>query len=75
MQRQGATGNKEMFTAQGSHISSTHMPSTLEPKRSVSLTSGVPDTVVKNKKIYFSSTAVIHNNYTENISLTEQFEH
>jgi len=48
MQRQGATGNKEMFTAQGSHLSSTHMPLTLEPKRSVSLTSGVPDTVVKN---------------------------
>jgi len=48
MQRQGATGNKEMFTAQGSHISSTHMPSTLEPKRSVLVTSGVPDPVVKN---------------------------
>jgi len=48
MQKQGATGNKEMFTAQGSHLSSTHMPLTLEPKRSVSLTSGVPDTVVKN---------------------------
>jgi len=49
-QRQGATGNKEMFTAQGSHISSTHMPSTLEPKRSVLVTSGMPDPVVKNKK-------------------------
>ena len=39
------------------------------------LTSGVPGPVFKNKKIYFPSTAVHHKNYTENISLTEQFEH
>jgi len=29
----------------------------------------------KKKNIYFLSTAVYHKNYTENISLTEQFEH
>jgi len=29
----------------------------------------------KNKKIHFPSTAVYHKNYTENTSLTEQFEH
>jgi len=39
------------------------------------LTSGLPDPVFKNKKIPFPSTAVYHKNYTENISLTEQFEH
>ena len=39
------------------------------------LSSGLPDPVFKNKKIPFPSTAVHHKNYTENISLTEQFEH
>jgi len=41
----------------------------------LTITSGVHDPVFKNKKIYFSSTEVYHNNYTENIALTEQFEH
>ena len=39
------------------------------------LTSGVPDPVFNNKKICFPSTAVYHKSYTENISLTEHFEH
>jgi len=39
------------------------------------LTSGLPDPVFKNKKIYFPSTEAYHKNYTENQSLTEQFEH
>ena len=39
------------------------------------ISSGLPDPVFKNKKIPFPSTAVYHKNYTENISLTEQFEH
>jgi len=39
------------------------------------LSSGLPDPVFKNKKIPFPSIAVYHKNYTENISLTEQFEH
>jgi len=36
---------------------------------------GLMNPVFKNKKIYFPSTAVYHKNNTENISLTEQFEH
>jgi len=51
---------------------------TLEYYRSVFVTfmlpPGVPDPVFKNKKIYFPSTEVYHKNYTENITLTEQFE-
>ena len=39
------------------------------------ISSGLPDPVFKNKKIPFPSHAVHHKNYTENISLTEQFEH
>jgi len=31
--------------------------------------------VFKNKKVCFPSSAVYHKIYTENISLTEQFEH
>jgi len=38
------------------------------------LFSGVPDPVFKNKKIYFPITEFYHKNYTENITLTEQFE-
>jgi len=37
--------------------------------------SGLPDPVFKNKKIPFPSTAVYHKNYTENMNLTEQFDH
>jgi len=52
---------------------------TLDYYRSIFVTliimSGVSDPVFKNKKMYFPSTAVYHKNYTENISLTEQFEH
>jgi len=39
------------------------------------ITSGVSDPVFKNKKMYFPSVAVYYKNYTENVSLTEQFEH
>jgi len=40
------------------------------------LSSSLLDPVFKNKKkIPFASTAVYHKNYTENINLTEQFEH
>ena len=39
------------------------------------LSSGLLDPFFNNKKIPFPSTAVYHKNYTENISLTEQFEH
>jgi len=39
------------------------------------LTSGLPDPVFKNKKMYFPSTKVYDKNCTENISPTEQFEH
>jgi len=39
------------------------------------ISSGVLDPVIKNKKLYFPSTAVYHKNYTENVTLIEQFEH
>jgi len=39
------------------------------------LFSGLQDPVFKNKKIYSPSTEVYHKNYTENITVTEQFEH
>jgi len=39
------------------------------------LTSGVPDPVFKNKKIYFPSAEAYYKHYSENISLTEQLEH
>jgi len=37
-------------------------------------TPGAHDPILKIK-IYFPSTKVYHKNYTENITLTEQFEH
>jgi len=39
------------------------------------LLSGLPDPVFKNKKMFFLYAEVYHNNYTKNITLTEQFEH
>jgi len=39
------------------------------------LFSGLQDPVFKTIYIYFPSTEVYHKNYTENITLTEQFEH
>jgi len=39
------------------------------------LSPGLLDPVLKIKKIPFPSTAVYHKNYTENISLTQKFEH
>jgi len=40
----------------------------------LTLSSGLMNLVFKKKK-YFPLTADHHKNYTENISLTEQFEH
>jgi len=39
------------------------------------LTPGVPDPVFKNETNILYSTSVYHKKYTENISLTEQFQH
>jgi len=41
----------------------------------LTITSGVLYQVFKNKKINFPATKVYDKNYTENITLTEQFEH